>query len=173
MYQLKAAVLGAKPPIRRRTPGCILQAALVRLGLTDPTTRSSRTLAREMLRIFNISFVSSDLGRLSQFWQVALGYKEIEASTDLVRLRAPAKSSPDLLLMRADSHLAAAGRLHLDLAAESVPREIERLLGLGATLVDGGSDRVPVLRTGKGLEWVVLRDPDGNEFCVGGLPGAP
>ena len=51
-------------------------------------------------------------------------------------------------------------RLHLDLAppaGEDQQAEVERLLGLGATRVDIGQGEV---------SWVVMADPDGNEFCV-------
>ena len=49
-------------------------------------------------------------------------------------------------------------RLHLDLAADGDQgAEVDRLLALGATRVDVGQGDVP---------WVVLADPDGNEFCV-------
>jgi predicted enzyme related to lactoylglutathione lyase len=51
-------------------------------------------------------------------------------------------------------------RLHLCLQPD-IPRdeEVERLLGLGATLAD---DR----RNADGTGWAVLTDPEGNEFCV-------
>jgi Glyoxalase-like domain len=51
-------------------------------------------------------------------------------------------------------------RIHLDLATESVAHqaaEVQRLLGLGAVRADIGQGDVP---------WVVLADPEGNEFCV-------
>lgn len=51
-------------------------------------------------------------------------------------------------------------RVHLDLASASVEEQtatVERLLGLGASHVDLGQGEVP---------WVVLADPEGNEFCV-------
>jgi hypothetical protein len=51
-------------------------------------------------------------------------------------------------------------RLHVDVAPPSdgdQGAEVERLLRLGATHVDIGQGDVP---------WVVLADPDGNEFCV-------
>ncbi|MBJ7454082.1 MAG: VOC family protein [Blastococcus sp.] len=49
-------------------------------------------------------------------------------------------------------------RLHLDLAPDGDQQaEVDRLLALGATRVDVGQGDVP---------WVVLADPDGNEFCV-------
>jgi len=52
-------------------------------------------------------------------------------------------------------------RVHLDLAPTERTRdeEVERLLSLGATMVD---DR----RLPDGRGWVVLADPEGNEFCV-------
>ncbi len=49
-------------------------------------------------------------------------------------------------------------RLHLDLAPDGDQQaEVDRLLALGAARVDVGQGDVP---------WVVLADPDGNEFCV-------
>ncbi len=49
-------------------------------------------------------------------------------------------------------------RWHLDLVASGgVEVEVQRLLGLGATRVDIGQGDV---------DWEVLADPDGNEFCV-------
>lgn len=55
-------------------------------------------------------------------------------------------------------------RLHLDLTPSPGERdvEVERLIGLGATRADVG-------QTGD-ESWVVLADPEGNEFCV--LSGA-
>jgi hypothetical protein len=50
-------------------------------------------------------------------------------------------------------------RLHLDLrpVGGSHQAEVERLIGLGARAADIGQGEVP---------WVVLADPEGNEFCV-------
>jgi hypothetical protein len=51
-------------------------------------------------------------------------------------------------------------RVHLDVnpSGNEQAAELERLLALGATRVDvGQSDEVP---------WVVLADPEGNEFCL-------
>jgi len=52
-------------------------------------------------------------------------------------------------------------RLHLDLQPQGVRRddEVQRLLGLGATVV--GDRRQP-----DGTGWVTMADPEGNEFCV-------
>ena len=47
-------------------------------------------------------------------------------------------------------------RAHLDHGTDDVPREVGRLLGLGAEDV------------GRGRGWHVLRDPNGLDFCVTG-----
>ena len=48
-------------------------------------------------------------------------------------------------------------RLHFDLAPDDQAGEVARLLALGARRIDIGQGTVP---------WVVLADPEGNEFCV-------
>jgi predicted enzyme related to lactoylglutathione lyase len=55
----------------------------------------------------------------------------------------------------------AKNRMHLDLipTTRSRDEEVERLLGIGATLVE--DHRKP-----DGTGWVTLADPEGNEFCV-------
>ena len=57
----------------------------------------------------------------------------------------------------ADSTKEHQNRLHLDFRPDDQPAEVQRLLELGATRVDVGQGDVP---------WVVLADPEGNEFCV-------
>ena len=49
-------------------------------------------------------------------------------------------------------------RLHLDLRPEDQAAEVARLQGLGAVLADVGQ--------GAAVSWVVMADPDGNEFDV-------
>jgi hypothetical protein len=49
-------------------------------------------------------------------------------------------------------------RLHLDFRPGDQDAEVARLLGLGARRVDIGQ--------GDDVSWVVLADPEGNEFCV-------
>jgi hypothetical protein len=52
-------------------------------------------------------------------------------------------------------------RMHLDLlpTARTRDEEVQRLLGIGATLVEDH-------RKADGAGWVTLADPEGNEFCV-------
>ncbi len=73
--------------------------------------------------------------------------------------------SPDgrtrLLFIEVPDDKQVKNRIHLDLRPTDVTQkdEIERVLALGATVV---SD----LRTPQGLGWMVLADPEGNEFCI-------
>ncbi len=63
-----------------------------------------------------------------------------------------------LLFVRVPEAKSAKNRLHLDLVPDDQEREVERLESLGATRPDIGQS---------GNEsWVVLADPEGNEFCV-------
>lgn len=75
-------------------------------------------------------------------------------------LAAPAGNGPDLLFVRVGERHGK-GAFHIDLHAAEVTRdeEVARLRDLGATLV---ADR----RRPDGSGWVVLADPEGNEFCV-------
>jgi hypothetical protein len=53
-------------------------------------------------------------------------------------------------------------RLHVDLMADNLDAEVERLLSAGAGLVERRGD--------ESFRWVTLTDPDGNEFCVAEHP---
>lgn len=66
-----------------------------------------------------------------------------------------------LLFIQVPEPKAAKNRVHLDLQPQDRTRdeEVERLIGLGATLLD---DR----RNPDGTGWATLADPEGNEFCV-------
>ncbi|MGW0084959.1 VOC family protein [Streptomyces sp. NPDC003393] len=67
----------------------------------------------------------------------------------------------ELLFVTVPEARTAKNRVHLDLQPQDRTRdeEVERLLALGATLVDDRRDR-------DGTGWAVLADPEGNEFCV-------
>ena len=106
---------------------------------------------------------STDPGRVAAFWEQALGWRRTHDSPDEIVLEPPAGSpedgvSPDLLFLRVPEGKAVKNRLHLDLRPDDQAAEVERLLGLGASRADVGQ--------GEDTTWVVMSDPDGNEFCV-------
>jgi hypothetical protein len=75
----------------------------------------------------------------------------------------PDGAGPRLLFQRRPKTLTESIPIHLDLAADDGEAEIERLLGLGATLVERRSQKIGSFTD----RWAVLRDPEGNGFCVG------
>jgi hypothetical protein len=115
------------------------------------------------LRIQCLCVDSVDPAPVAAFWEAALGWRRTHDSADEVVLEPPAGSpedgvSPDLLFLRVPEAKAGKNRLHLDLRPRDQRAEIDRLIGLGATRTSVGQSA--------DASWVVLADPDGNEFCV-------
>jgi len=115
------------------------------------------------IRIQAIDIDSSDPGALARFWEAALGWRITYEEPDEVVLEPPAGSAeegvvPDLLFLKVPEGKSVKNRLHLDLRPENRDAEVSRLEALGARRVDIGQ--------GSEGTWVVLADPEGNEFCV-------
>ena len=110
-----------------------------------------------------VCFDSTDPQNAATFWQEALGWRRTYDSDDEVVLEPPQGSpqdgvSPDILFLKVPEAKTIKNRLHLDLRPEDQAAEVARLEALGATRVDVGQTAEST--------WVVLADPDGNEFCV-------
>ena len=108
---------------------------------------------------------STDPSRAAPFWEQALGWRRTYDSADEVVLEPPAGSaedgvSPDLLFLRVPEQKSVKNRLHIDLRPDDQAAEVARLEALGAVRVDVGQSAE------EKCTWVVLADPDGNEFCV-------
>ena len=99
----------------------------------------------------------NDPATLAEFWRLVLGYEVIDSSDDEVEIKGP--DGPSLLFGRVPEPKTVKNRLHIDVNAtdRSQSEEVERILELGATHADVGQ---------KDVSWVVLADPEGNEFCV-------
>jgi hypothetical protein len=113
--------------------------------------------------IRNITFDCADPWALSGFWQELTGYQrhpENVPSDDEVLLQPPGDAHPGLLFIRVPEPKTVKNRVHLDLQPHTTrDNQVAALLELGARVVD---DR----RQPDGTGWVVLADPEGNEFCV-------
>jgi hypothetical protein len=121
--------------------------------------------------VFNVVFDAREPRRLGRFWAEVTGYTVADVRDDFVRLRAPDhRGVRQLLFLQVDDPTPGKNRMHVDLAASELDTEVDRLLGLGASLADEPVDGRPRWREGNGIRWVVLRDPEGNEFCVGTDP---
>ncbi|MGH9303554.1 MAG: VOC family protein [Acidimicrobiales bacterium] len=102
----------------------------------------------------------ADPERLARFWTKALGYRLSWAEGAYVGLVPEAGQGPELMLQRVPEHKGGKNRMHLDIRTDALQPEIDRLAALGARKL-----RPEVIKEA-GFGWVVMTDPDGNEFCV-------
>ena len=102
-----------------------------------------------------------DMERAVAFWCAALGYKPREETfdPDFMMLVDPDAKNLPLSLQLAANPPREPVRLHLDLYTDEQARHVARLVELGAT-------HVAEWPYPEDADFVVLRDPDGNEFCV-------
>lgn len=108
-------------------------------------------------RLDNVVVDAVDPVALAGFWSAALGRPISYQDQNEVDVGLPGF---DLVFVPVAEPKTGQNRVHLDLASESAEDQVaivDRVLGLGARHVDIGQGDVP---------WVVLADPEGNEFCV-------
>ncbi|MPY37828.1 VOC family protein [Streptomyces adustus] len=110
-----------------------------------------------------------DPERLAAFWCAVLGFEVIDRSEGKVEIGSwvptveevrARQMPPTLVFIQVPEGKSVKNRLHLDVSPIDVSTddEVARLLGLGAAKVDVGQ--------GPGRSWVVMADPEGNEFDV-------
>ena len=103
----------------------------------------------------------ADPERVAAFWGATLGW-ELQREEDYVWMSAtgkPGDGSLVLVFVGVPEPKTVKNRVHIDVnpRGRDQAEEVERLLALGARHVDIGQGDVP---------WVVMADPEGNEFCV-------
>jgi len=116
-------------------------------------------------RLVHLLIDAADPSGLAAFWAAALGWEVDSDEPEEVSVCPPGFSYPDpavlpLTFVPVPDPKTVKNRVHLDLASASVADQeatVRRVRGIGAALADVGQGQVP---------WVVLADPEGNEFCV-------
>ena len=98
-----------------------------------------------------------DHARLARWWAEALQWQIVHEEPDEIEIRRTPDEMPGLLFTPVPEAKTVKNRLHLDLRPDDQEAEVERLVDMGARHVDIGQHDV---------DWVVLADPEGNEFCV-------
>jgi Glyoxalase-like domain len=117
------------------------------------------------VRLHNITFDCAHPTELARWWTKVTGWEEDPGNPNLPEDDEAALVASDrslnLLFAKVPEAKAVKNRVHLDLQATESTRdhEVLRLVSLGATVV---ADR----RRPDGSGWVVMADPEGNEFCV-------
>ena len=103
-----------------------------------------------------------DVERLAEFWCQVLGWSRSDdvEPDGAIEIIDPARTgSVKILIEPVPDQKVTKNRVHLDIRPLGVdqPEELDRLLALGARRVDvGQGDQT----------WIVLSDPEGNEFCL-------
>lgn len=116
-----------------------------------------------MVGIAQWTIDARDVATVAEFWAQALGYRADAGDDGCARLYPPDDAppgSPTVWVQHSDTAKAAKNRVHPDLppGPDGRQAEVDRLIGLGARHADVGQS---------GTEgFVVLADPEGNEFCV-------
>src|SRR5262245_57368107 len=99
----------------------------------------------------------SNVRSQARFWAEVLGYHVLYESDDEVVIARDAHTWPGLIVVPVSERKTVKNRLHIDLNPDDQEAEVLRLERLGARCVDIGQGEV---------SWVVMADPEGNEFCV-------
>lgn len=102
----------------------------------------------------------ADPEALAAFWGPALDYVNLGTAGAYVALFPNGRPGPKLLLQRVDEPKSVKNRMHLDIEVPDIEAEAARLAGLGARRVSEGPRRE------HGSTWILMVDPEGNEFCV-------
>jgi predicted enzyme related to lactoylglutathione lyase len=126
--------------------------------------------------IGNVTFSTAEPKDLGRFWANALGWPDEEIDEGFLQqlrdagvgerdltgfyVTRPANGGrPRFLFQRREKSRPASVPIHLDFATEDREHEIERLIGAGASVVE--------TKAGTNITFTIMKDPDGNPFCVG------
>lgn len=108
-----------------------------------------------------VSIDCQDAQQLCIFWSKVFGLQVEEFAPDEYVLReVPGLGSAGLLFIKTPDAKVTKNRLHLDLQPIDQEAEVARLKAMGAVEIEIGQSE------SQRTSWVVLADPEGNEFCV-------
>jgi len=126
--------------------------------------------------IWNVTFACADPRELGRFWALALGWPDEEIDESIFQIfraagvgepdisgfhvvKAPDGTRPRFYFHRREKSRPESYPMHLDFATDDRETEVERLVQAGASVVE--------TKQGTNLTFTILRDPEGNPFCVG------
>jgi predicted enzyme related to lactoylglutathione lyase len=112
-----------------------------------------------VLRLASVTFAAQDPAALAGFWAEVLDGYSAEAAGESWRA---AGGDVALLFKRMEKSPTLELPIHLDVNVPDREAELERLLGIGAKLVETKSHRIADFEE----IWTVMRDPEGNGFCI-------
>jgi predicted enzyme related to lactoylglutathione lyase len=147
------------------TPADVGQGDVPWMVLADPEGNEfcvlePRSIYRNTGPIAAVAVDCADPRAMARFWGEATDWTVHDVADDHASLRSANGVGPYLEFLRTPDIKTVKNRVHLDLRpypGDDQAAEADRLRALGATDIDVGQGDVP---------WIVLADPEGNEFCV-------
>jgi catechol 2,3-dioxygenase-like lactoylglutathione lyase family enzyme len=111
------------------------------------------------VRTTEITFTTADGPRAAAFWCAALDYRLLYRR-DRYHVLGPAEGAhgPQVVIQAVDGHRPVSGSVHVDLRVDDPDGTVRLLLEHGARVEEHVGDEARA--------WTVMRDPDGNAFCV-------
>jgi hypothetical protein len=111
------------------------------------------------MRIRQVVIDSSDPRPLADFWAAATGRSVVDEDPVYTSVEDPTDRDALLVIQHVEGPpKQGKNRVHIDLLADDPHAEAKRLVPLGASLLENVEEG--------GVRWVVLADPQGNEFCI-------
>jgi predicted enzyme related to lactoylglutathione lyase len=110
------------------------------------------------VRFYQLVIDARDPRSLARFWAAVLEQRVLYEADDEVIVGSDEHRYPGLCFVSVPEAKTVKNRLHIDLDPDDRDTEVERIIGLGARRVQIGQ--------APDVSWVVLADPEGNEFCV-------
>ncbi|WP_097886275.1 VOC family protein [Streptomyces sp. st140] len=108
--------------------------------------------------LYQITVDSHDLPRMARFWSAVLDWQVLFEHEEEMIIGAHLAALPGMCFVPVPEGKTGKNRLHIDLTPDDQDAEVQRILALGARRVDVGQ--------GPDVTFVVMADPEGNEFCV-------
>jgi predicted enzyme related to lactoylglutathione lyase len=110
--------------------------------------------------ITRIAFDCANAASLADFWVAVTGYAKVTASEEYAFVVHPDKVGPALMFNKVPEGKVVKNRVHVEVDTNDLEAEVSRIEGLGAT-------RLAFHRSEEfNAAWMVMADPEGNEFCV-------
>ncbi len=109
------------------------------------------------VRFSEICIDAADIHALASWWSRCWAGRRRTTDDGDVLLRAPAGAGPNWLFLAVPDDKVVKNRIHFDFTPDDQQAEVDRVIALGARHVDIGQGE---------QSWVVLADPEGNEFCI-------
>lgn len=112
------------------------------------------------ISIYSTTTDCADAGKLATFWAEVFGRTvDPEASAFFASIgRAASDGQTVMMFIQVPDGKTVKNRMHLDLQADDRAAEVERIVGLGASIHSEHDEYE--------TRWTTLLDPEGNEFCI-------